>query len=487
MSKTAKAYQKQKKDFIDDKKIWAEIRKHQNPSMAEVRKIIQKSLKIQTLQPAEVAVLLNVKNKKLWQEMQLAGIKIKKKVYDNRIVTFAPLYCSNYCINNCQYCGFRRENLEEIRRQLTLKEVKKETEILVGKIGHKRLIAVYGESPRSNADYIAETIKAIYQVKVKKGKGINRIRRVNVNAAPMSVVDLKKIKKAGIGTYQVFQETYHHETYAKVHPKNTKKGDYQWRLYCMHRAQEAGIDDVGIGALFGLYDWRFEVMALQYHTLELEKKFQGTGPHTISFPRLQPAQNTPFIQQTKYKVSDEDFLELITIIRLAVPYTGMIVTARESKEIRDKALELGCTQTDASTKIGIGAYKENEYKQKPKTQQFILGDIRSLDDLVKNLAKKGVITSFCTAGYRCGRTGGKIMRALRCGKEAVFCKINAILTYREWLDDFANSETKKIAEKVIKREIEEIKKAPKIYPPKLALLLDDYYNKISNGERDLYI
>ncbi len=488
MNKTARTHQKQKKDFINDKKIWAEIKKHRNPSVAEVRRIIQKSLKIKTLQPKEVAVLLNVKNKKLWQEMRLVAREIKKKVYDNRIVTFAPLYCSNYCINNCQYCGFRRENLEEVRRQLTLGEVKKETEVLVGKIGHKRLIAVYGESPRSDANYIAETIKAIYQVKVKKGKGINRIRRVNVNAAPMSVTDLKKIKKAGIGTYQVFQETYHHETYAKVHPQDTRKGDYQWRLYCMHRAQEAGIDDVGIGALFGLYDWRFEVMALQYHTLELEKKFQGTGPHTISFPRLQPAQNTPFIQQTKYKVSDADFLKLITIIRLAVPYTGMIVTARESKKIRDEALELGCTQTDADTKIGIGAYKENKSKQKPETQQFILGDTRSLEALVKDLAKKGVVTSFCTAGYRCGRTGGKIMQALRCGKEAIFCKINAILTYREWLDDFASPETKKIAEGVIKKEIEEIrKKSSKIYPPHLVALLDDYYKKISKGKRDLYV
>jgi 2-iminoacetate synthase len=255
----------------------------------------------------------------------------------------------------------------------------------------------------------------------------------------------------------------------------------------MHRAQAAGIDDVGIGVLFGLYDWRFEVMALQYHTLELEKKFKGIGPHTISFPRLQPAQNTPFIQQTKYKVSDTDFLKLITIIRLAVPYAGMIVTARESKKIRDKTLKLGCTQTDASTKIGIGAYKENENKQKPEIQQFILGDTRSLEDLVKDLAQKGIITSFCTSGYRCGRTGKNIMQTLRCGKEAIFCKINAILTYREWLDDFASPETKKIAEKVIKREIAEIKKTPKSYPPSLVALLDDYYKKISKGKRDLYV
>jgi 2-iminoacetate synthase len=478
------AESEQKKDFIDDEKIWNILEKNQNPSALDVRKIIKKSLDIKTLTPDEVAVLLNVQDENLWAEMKEAAKQVKKKVYDNRIVTFAPLYCSNYCINNCLYCGFRSENKEEKRKKLSIEEVKKETEALVGDIGHKRIIVVYGESPVSDADYIAETIKAVYEVKVKN----NQIRRVNVNAAPMSVEDYIKVQKAGIGTYQVFQETYHHETYAKVHPKGTKKSDYQWRLYCMHRAFEAGIDDVAIGVLFGLYDWRFEVMGLQYHTLELEEKFNGIGPHTISFPRLQPAKNAPIIQDTKYKVSDEDFLKLVTVIRLAVPYTGMIVTARESKELRDKALELGCTQTDASTKIGLGDYSKSKETQTIEKQQFLLGDTRSLDQHVRDLAEKGIITSFCTAGYRCGRTGGKIMDLLRCGKEAIFCKLNAVLTFREWLDDFASEETKKIGEKVIEKEIQEIKKkTPHIYPYKLVNLLDDYYKRISNGERDLYI
>ena len=474
-------------DFINDKKIWRQIKRHKNPPASEVRRIIQKSLAIKTLDPEEVAVLLNVEDKELRQEMRAAAREIKKKVYDNRIVTFAPLYLSNHCFNNCLYCGFRRENKAEIRRHLTIGQVKKEIKILAGEIGHKRIIAVYGESVKSGADYIAGSIKAIYQTKIKKGKSLNQIRRVNVNAAPMSVADLKKLKKAGIGTYQVFQETYHHETFLKVHPAGTRKSDYQWRLYSMHRAQAAGINDVAIGALFGLYDWRFEVMGLQYHALELERRFNGIGPHTISFPRLQPAQNTPFIQETKYKVSDDNFLKLITIIRLAVPYTGLIVTARETKKIRDQALELGCTQTDASSRIGIGAYAKKERKQRPKTQQFMLGDLRSLDELVRDLAKKGVITSFCTAGYRCERTGKKIMSLLRCGQEAVFCKINAILTYREWLDDFATPKTKKIAERIIRREIDEIKKDKKNYPPKLAALLDNYYKKICRGERDLFV
>ncbi len=473
-----------KKDFIDDEKIWNLLKKNQNPSPDNVRNILKKSLEIKTLAPEEVAVLLNVTDENLWDEMKETAKKVKKKVYDNRIVTFAPLYCSNYCVNNCLYCGFRSENKEEVRRKLTIEEVKKETEALVGEIGHKRLIVVYGESPVSDADYIAETIKAVYDVEMKN----NRIRRVNVNAAPMSVEDYIKIQKAGIGTYQVFQETYHHETYAKVHPEGTKKNDYQWRLYCMHRAFEAGIDDVALGVLFGLYDWRFEVMGLQYHTLELEKNFNGIGPHTISFPRLQPAKNAPIIQDTKYKVSDDDFLKLITVIRLAVPYTGMIVTARESKKLRDTALELGCTQTDASTKIGIGDYAASKKTQEIEKQQFLLGDTRSLDELIRDLAEKGIITSFCTAGYRCGRTGGKIMDLLRCGKEAVFCKLNAILTFREWLDDFGTEKTKIAGDKVIKKEIEEIKKkSPDIYPENLVNLLESHYKRISDGERDLYI
>jgi len=476
-------------DFIDDQRIWDQLEAWQNPDPVEVERIIQKSLRIETLTTDEVAILLNVRDEVLWEKMRVTARAIKQKVYDNRIVTFSPLYCSNYCINNCSYCGFRTENEEEERRKLSLEEIKQETKVLVGKIGQKRLITVYGESPFSGADYIADSIRAIYEVKIKNSKGtLNQIRRVNVNAAPMSVEDLCKVNEAGIGTYQVFQETYHHETYAKVHPKGTRKHDYLWRLTCMHRAFEAGVDDVALGVLFGLYDWKFEVMGLQYHTLELEKKFNGIGPHTISFPRLQPAQNTPFVQATDYTVSDEDFLKIITIIRLAVPYTGMIVTARESKKIRDQALQLGCTQTDASTRIGIGAYVEADSRQKPEKQQFILGDTRSLNELVRDLARKGIITSFCTAGYRCGRTGKKIMQMLRCGQESIFCKINAILTYREWLDDFADAETKAVAEQVIKKEISEIKNdSSGRFPAELIKQLDDLYTRICEGERDLYV
>ncbi len=485
-----KKYMNGEKDFINDDEIWENIEKNKNPDPQKIREIMEKSLEIQTLSPNETAALLNVKDPSLWDEIYTTAAEVKKKVYDNRIVTFAPLYCSNYCVNNCLYCGFRRDNTEESRRRLTLDEIKSETKALAGRIGHKRLIVVYGEHPLSDANYIADTIKAIYSVKVKTKNGYGDIRRVNINAAPMSVEDLAMLKEVGIGTYQVFQETYHHETYKYVHPFGTLKSNYQWRLYAMHRAFEANVDDVAIGALFGLYDWRFEVMGLLYHAIELENRF-GVGPHTVSFPRLTPAKNAPYIQKTQYKVSDEDFKKLIAVIRLSIPYTGMIITAREPAEIRREVLPM-CTQTDASTRIGIGAYSEIDGAKEPNKQdltkqQFFIGDDRDLDDVVRELAEMGYITSFCTAGYRCGRTGKNIMELLKTGKEGNFCKLNAILTFREWLDDFASEKTKEVGEELIKKEMKEVKmKTPRVFSPKVLDELKDYYERIKNGERDLY-
>jgi 2-iminoacetate synthase len=413
--------------------------------------------------------------------MQQAALSIKKKVYDNRIVTFAPLYLGNFCVNDCLYCGFRKSNKESKRRVLSHDEVRKEVEVLAGEIGHKRLIVVYGEHPNNDIDYMIDTIKAIYSVKVKTKNGFGSIRRVNVNAPPFSIEELERLHQAGIGTYQVFQETYHHDTYKSVHPSSTIKGDYKWRLYSMHRAQEAGIDDVGLGVLFGLYDWRFEVMGLIAHARALEKAF-GIGPHTISFPRLEPASNAPLTIESRYKVSDEDFKKLITIIRLAVPYTGMIITARETRQIRRDALSLGITQTDASTRIGIGAYSDKANGQQGNKQQFMLADTRSLDEVIREFAEMGYISSFCTAGYRCGRTGKCIMDLLRSGQEGKFCKLNAVLTFREWLDDFASEQTKAVSEPVIQDEISQIaQQMPKIFPEFIK-----YYEQIKKGERDLY-
>jgi len=365
---------------------------------------------------------------------------------------------------------------------LTMEEVKRETEVLAGKIGHKRLIVVFGEHPSYTVDYMVDTLKTIYGVKVPTRKGTGEIRRVNVNAAPLSVEDLRTLGDAGLGTYQVFQETYHRETYAKLHPQGTIKGDFRWRLYAMHRAMETGnIDDVGIGVLFGLYDWKFEVLGLLSHAIELEKKF-GIGPHTVSFPRMEPAANTPFSEQSRWRVSDADFKKLVTVIRLAIPYTGMIVTARENADIRRQVLPLGCTQTDASTHIDVGGYSHERAGQNTENQQFTLGDTRTLDDVVKELAEMGLITSFCTAGYRCGRTGKCIMELLKTGTEGKFCKMNAVLTFREWLDDFATPATKAVGEKVLIAELEQVRQnQPQMYDRLL-----ESYTRIQNGERDLY-
>ena len=322
----------------------------------------------------------------------------------------------------------------------------------------------------------------LFRSKTPARVGMGSIRRVNINAAPMSVEDLNRLHQAGIGTYQVFQESYHQETYQKVHPQNTLKGHFNWRLYAMHRAMEAGIDDVGIGALFGLYDWRFELLGLLSHAKELEKHF-GIGPHTVSFPRMEYAAESPFSQQSPYLVNDVDFRKIVTLIRLAVPYAGMIITAREKPEMI-RSLYPIVTQRDASTCIEIGGYQQQKNQQEREQQQFELGDTRSLDEVIRELGEQGYITSFCTAGYRCGRTGDTIMGMLKSGKESCFCKLNAVLTYREWLDDFASVETKKIGEKVIQDEIAEIKATT---PEGLTAKTMEYYERIASGERDLFI
>ena len=283
-----------------------ELEKQKNPDSIKVRDIIDKSLSMNTLSAAETATLLNVDDPEMLAEMGEAGLKAKKFVYDNRIVTFAPLYMSNLCVNACLYCGFRKENEDEVRRKLTMDEVRRETEVLAGKIGHKRLIAVYGEHPSTSTDYIAESLETIYGVQAQTRRGVGAIRRVNVNAAPLPIEDLKVLHEVGIGTFQVFQETYHHDLYSQIHPGNAVKSNYRWRLYSMHRAMEAGVDDVGIGALFGLGDWRFEAMGLVAHARELEAKF-NVGPHTISFPRIEPACNAPLAGSPDTRVSDANF------------------------------------------------------------------------------------------------------------------------------------------------------------------------------------
>jgi 2-iminoacetate synthase len=471
------------RDFINDALIETLLVSGKDPDPSLIRDIISKSLSVQTLLPEETASLLNVTDPTLWEEIFHAAASVKNTVYDNRVVTFAPLYCSNRCVNRCLYCGFRADNGAVQRRVLSFEEIEREALVLAGELGHKRIVAVYGEHPSTGADYIAESIRRIYSVKVPVRKGRGEIRRVNVNAAPLSISDLLKIREAGIGTFQVFQETYHHETYAAVHPARTLKADFGWRLYALHRAMEAGIDDVAIGALFGLYDWKFEVMGMLFHAIDLEERF-GIGPHTISVPRIEPAVNTSFDWLT-HKVTDADFKRLIAVLRLSIPYAGLIVTCRESPALLREVIPM-CTQRDASSRIGVGAYSDEANGQQERKQQFLLGDTRSLDEVIRELASMGYITSFCTAGYRCGRTGKNIMNLLRTGREGCFCKLNAVLTFQEWLEDFATSATRRIGEAIIESELAEIRaREPHDFTPAIVRTLSDYHSRIKAGERDL--
>ncbi|MFO7937813.1 MAG: [FeFe] hydrogenase H-cluster radical SAM maturase HydG [Kiritimatiellia bacterium] len=474
--------------FIDEKRIMekladaAAVRYPDDP--VRIREILAKSRKIETLLPEETAALIEVTDPELLEEMGETALKIKKAVYDNRIVMFAPLYLSNLCVNNCEYCGFKSCNTDQKRHMLSMDEVKEEIKILAGKYGHKRVIAVYGEHPDTSTEYIVNTIRTTYNMDVRSANGSAQgIRRVNVNAAPLPVEDLKALKEVGIGTFQVFQETYHRETYERLHPQGTVKGDYNWRTTAFHRAMEAGVDDVGMGVLFGLYDWKFELLASIYHARELEDKF-NIGPHTISFPRIEPASGTDLPQTSPYLIDDETFKKIVMITRLSVPYTGMIITCREPPETRNTCVNYGVTQMDAGSNIAIKGYSNFEKMsgQEQNRQQFMLSDTRSLEEMIVYLAQQGIITSFCTAGYRCGRTGGCIMDSLKTGKEGKFCKINAVLTFREWLDDFASEETKKLCEPLIQQELEGIKK----YIPKFYGTVKEHYDRTCAGERDLF-
>lgn len=463
------------KDFIDDDYIHSLIRDRKE-NLPKCREIFKKSLSKQPLSVEETAELLAITSEEGLHELFETARELKRNVYGNRIVLFAPLYIGNYCINDCTYCGFRRSLRTTVRHTLSEEQLINEVKSLENE-GHKRLILVYGEHPKYTPEFIAKTVKLTYATKTNNGKG--EIRRVNINAAPLDIAGYRVVKEAGIGTFQVFQETYHKETYAKYHPAGTQKGDYMWRLNAMDRAFEGGIDDMGIGALFGLYDWRFEVLGLVTHALHLQQRY-GVGPHTISFPRIQPANGLDI--ELPYRVSDSEFERLVAILRLAVPYTGLIMTARESKAIRDKVMEFGVSQIDAGTKLEIGGYqKERQDKEQTlNEEQFQVGDTRDLDEVIHWLINRDYIPSFCTSCYRVGRTGEHFMEFAIPGFIKRFCTRNGLLTLAEYLEDYSSEATKKDGYALIEREIakmtnEEQKKS-------LLERLDRIRNK---GERDL--
>ncbi len=457
--------------FIDNDEIQSIIRDTKS-DLGQVKEVIQKSLDKNRLSLQETAILLNANDAESIEAIKEGAKELKRKVYGERIVLFAPLYIGNYCSNNCSYCGFKHSNKEIIRKTLLQQELIKEVQSLE-KNGHKRLVLAFGEHQLYTPEFIASTVNTVYSVKQDNGE----IRRVNINAAPQDIDGFRIIRDSKIGTYQIFQETYHKETYKKVHLSGMKR-NYEWRLTAMDRAQEAGIDDVGIGALFGLYDWKYEVLGLVRHVNHLEAVY-NVGPHTISFPRIQLASEMDL--DMSHIVSDEDFTRLVAILRLAVPYTGMILTARESAEIRDQVLQFGVSQIDGGSNIELGGYsEENKHLQNINREQFTLNDNRSLSEVIHELLEQGYIPSFCTACYRMGRTGEHFMEFSVPGFIKKLCSPNAILTLAEYLEDYASPETKILGYNLIEDKIHELAVDTNVRTLKEKLDL------VKEGRRDLY-
>jgi len=431
--------------FIDEQKIWGILEANKNVDFGKITEVLAKAKEMKGLNLEDVAVLTSISDPGMLAALFNTANEVKETIYGKRLVLFAPLYISNLCANECLYCAFRATNKEIVRNSLQQGHIARETEVLI-KQGHKRVLMVAGESyPNQGFQYVLDSIKTIYNVKSEHGE----IRRVNVNIAPLSTEEFRQLKEAGIGTYQIFQETYHRETYGKVH-LGGKKRDYNWRAWSLHRAMEAGIDDVGIGVLFGLFDYRFEILAMMQHIFELEEKF-GVGPHTISVPRLEPATNSNIASHPPFPVSDIDFRKIVAIIRLAVPYTGIIMSTRETAKMRRETFALGVSQISAGSRTNPGGYEE-ETEDDP-SGQFSLGDHRSLDEVIRDVASMGYIPSFCTACYRMGRTGQDFMDLAKPGDIKLHCGPNALSSFKEYLQNFASPATAEIGNKLIAETI----------------------------------
>ncbi len=410
--------------IINGDTIKSILDKTKNVPEREVLSVLAKAEEKKGLAPEEAALLLNLEGRELKEELFKSASRVKQEIYGERLVFFAPLYISDYCLNDCAYCNFHSSNDGLFRKRLDLEEIEEQARFLIG-MGHKRVLLECGEDSRNDIDYVVEAIRRIYAARAEKGN----IRRINVNIAATTVENYRKLKSANIGTYQLFQETYHRPTYEKLH--RGPKADYERQISAHSRAFEAGIDDLGLGALFGLYDWRFEVLALIQHSQYLEKTL-GVGPHTISVPRFCPASAVNY--QPEYPVSNEDFLKLIAILRLAVPYTGMIISTRETPEIRRQAFKIGISQASAASVTSIGGYGK---AAKDKTQ-FYPQDERTLAEVIKGVVEDNLLPSFCTACYRKGRTGEAFMELSKPGEIHTFCRPNGLLTFAEYLEDFGN-------------------------------------------------
>jgi 2-iminoacetate synthase len=464
--------------FINEEQIHAWLAEAGQAGKSEARRVIERARRASGLTPYECAVLLHIEDKELLEEIYRVAREIKEKIYGRRLVLFAPLYVSNHCINNCKYCGYRRDN-RFARRRLTMDELREEVKILES-LGHKRLALEAGEDPQNcPMEYILEAIKTIYEVKDGNGS----IRRINVNIAATTVENYRLLKEAGIGTYILFQETYHRQTYAAMHPGGPKH-DYNYHTTAMDRAMQGGIDDVGVGALFGLYDYKFEVLAMLVHALHLEETF-GVGPHTISVPRLRPALGVDY-DNFPHLVGDADFKKIIAVLRLAVPYTGMILSTRERPEFRDELLSVGISQISAGSCTGVGGYKQEQERKSAcaagsgEAPQFEVEDHRSPDEVLRSMCLSGYIPSFCTACYRSGRTGDRFMPLAKSGQIQNVCQPNAILTFKEFLEDYASPATREAGARTIQAHLEQISN------PRIRRLTEERLQLIEQGQRDLY-
>ncbi|HYQ58469.1 MAG TPA: [FeFe] hydrogenase H-cluster radical SAM maturase HydG [Draconibacterium sp.] len=456
-------------DYINEAKIWEVLAQNQNPEPAKIKEVLAKAAEMKGLNLSDIAVLTCISDPKMLAELFDTANTVKETIYGKRLVLFAPLYISNLCSNECLYCAFRATNKAIDRHALSQEHIAREVEVLINQ-GHKRVLLVAGESyPKQGFDYVLESIRTIYGVKSEHGE----IRRVNINVAPLSIEEFKRVKAEGIGTYQIFQETYHRETYHKVH-LGGKKRDYNWRVSALHRAMEAGIDDVGIGVLFGLFDYRFEILAMMQHIAELEDKF-GVGPHTISVPRLEPATNSDLASHPPFPVSDIDFRKIVAILRLAVPYTGIIMSTRETAKMRRDTFALGVSQISAGSKTNPGGYEEDD----EISGQFSLGDHRPLDEVIRDVASMGYIPSFCTACYRLGRTGQDFMDLAKPGDISLHCAPNGLSSFKEYLQNYASPETREIGNKLIRDTINEMTGVAKQRAEKLV-------KRVEAGRDDVY-
>lgn len=457
--------------FIDEQEIERILELNQKPSPSKVHEVLSKAKELKGLDLNDVAVLTNISDSMQLFELFETANHIKEKIYGKRLVIFAPLYISNECSNECSYCAFRAKNDLIVRRSLTQAEIVNKTETLVRE-GHKRVLLVAGESyPGQGFQYIIDSIASIYGAHVGNGD----IRRVNVNIAPLETHEFKLLRDARIGTYQLFQETYHSKTYHEVHLGGKKK-DYQYRVTALHRAMEAGIENVGTGVLFGLYNFRFELLALMQHIRELEKVF-GIGPHTISVPRMEPATGSSFSSHPPHAVSDLNYRKIVAILRLAVPYTGIIMSTKETPQMRRETFALGVSQISAGSITFPGAARHKV--QGEESSERSLGDHRSLDEVVRDIAAMGYIPSFCNSCHRMGRTGHEFMDMAKPGEIKQHCNPNAISTFMEYLSDYASYETRLIGQDLIDDVMDTMEGVAR---ERAYLMLE----KIKKGKRDMY-